>query len=552
MITLSSPLVADLSKGDPILGTAVDGTAISYAKAYSSASAGGFVIKIKYPAPRRETNIDIQDPSYVPCSVGALPVTEQKTARCFGVGESITVAHGPTSYDTSDTYAVADDNKAGRTIQGFSISAAVKQLTKSDSCPGCPYKEFKKFYGYYGSSTYADEYVTAALDGTAANFTTGHGDADFSKYGLDGRREGAKRGSVYLNVYMYVLREFEDTIDNCKDEYISRNIAAADASFHAWDKGVAFYTGSLEGKIGASDGKLLHALADKRCANYKTCGNDGDELEGISKINYLLGDQFDLGQNRINYNNCGALRPIVDRIADLMSVPMIQGTLRYAYKVDVQGGDEKEKAAGAVFMAAVIPRVHACNQEDAAIIYENMKIGAFTTDYKMVKKAFERNYDCMGVNGALVGGLWNSTANAYYEGAEPKKDGSNVLAIGLGSGAAAVALLALCGVFYMRHQQREVQGNSADEQSVLPSDEPNILPSDEPSVIPSDEESSVLSTDEPTTGGSSKGLEIGLGSSAAAVALLAEANEKFAAAVALLTEAAQGQVAQIKQKPMEC
>jgi mevalonate kinase len=47
-------------------------------------------------------------------------------------------------------------------------------------------------------------------------------------------------------------------------------------------------------------------------------------------------------------------------------------------------------------------------------------------------------------------------------------------------------------------------------------------------------------------------LAIGLGSSAAAVALLAEANQKFAAAVALLTEAAQGQVAQIKQKPVEC
>jgi hypothetical protein len=28
----------------------------------------------------------------------------------------------------------------------------------------------------------------------------------------------------------------------------------------------------------------------------------------------------------------------------------------------------------------------------------------------------------MGVNGALVGGLFNGATNAYYEGAEPKKD----------------------------------------------------------------------------------------------------------------------------------
>jgi hypothetical protein len=260
-----------------------------------------------------------------------------------------------------------------------------------------------------------------------------------------------------MNVYMYVLREFEDAIDECIYDEVDQNYVAA----HAWDKGVAFYTGSLEGTTGAGSGKLLHALADKRCANYKTCGNNGDEVEGISKINYLLGDQFILGQNALLTYNCGAIRPYVDRIADLMSVPMIQGTLRYAYKVDVQGGDEKEKAEGAVFMAAVIPRVHDCNPADAAIIYENMKIGAASTDHAKVKKAFERNYDCMGVNGALVGGLFNRATNAYYVGAEPKQESSvacgssNELAIGLGSDAAAVALvLALCviiigGVFYI-------------------------------------------------------------------------------------------------------
>jgi len=451
VITLDTGLSAALGKGDTISGIDVDGNAIT-ASAYSGAAAGDKVIKIKYKT------TDVQA-SWVGCHVGALPETEHKTTGCFGEGETITIPNpnGDNTY-TSSTYSITDDNKAGRTIKGFSTSADSKQLIKSDSCPGCPYKEFKKFYDYYGSSTYADEYVTAALDGTATSFSTGFGDADFSKYGLDGRKEGAKKGSAYMNVYMYVLREFEDAIDDCTEVEIDQNYGAA----HAWDEGVAFYVGSLEGTLGAGSGKLLHALADKRCANYSTCGNDGDKTEGISKINYLLGDQFTLGQNALLTYNCGAVRPIVDKISDLMSVPMIQGTLRYAYKVDFQGGVEKEKAEGAVFMAAVIPRVHACNPADAAIIYENMKIGAASTDHKAVKKAFERNYDCMGVNGALVGGLFNSATNAYYEGAEPKQDNSvtggssNGLAIGLGSGAAVVAVLALCGVFYLR--QREVQG----------------------------------------------------------------------------------------------
>ena len=44
-------------------------------------------------------------------------------------------------------------------------------------------------------------------------------------------------------------------------------------SVHAWDEGVAFYTGSLEGTAqgGNSAGKMVYRLAEKRCANFGTC-----------------------------------------------------------------------------------------------------------------------------------------------------------------------------------------------------------------------------------------------------------------------------------------
>jgi hypothetical protein len=311
VITLKTDLAADLSKGTKITGFDTEGNTIE-ARAYSSASAGTNVIKIKYAT----TNIQA---THVGCFVGALVDTDHRKKGCFGEGETITVGTKTYTSDEYD-YTVLSGNKAGRTIQGFSTSADKKQLLTSEDCPGCPYKEFKKFYDYYGSSTYADEYVTAALDGTATSFSTGLGDADYGEYTLVGRGEGAKKGSAYMNVYMYVLREFEDAIDECIYDEVDQNYVAA----HAWDKGVAFYTGSLEGTTGAGSGKLLHALADKRCANYKTCGNNGDEVEGISKINYLLGDQFILGQNALLTYNCGAIRPYVDRITDLMSVPMIR------------------------------------------------------------------------------------------------------------------------------------------------------------------------------------------------------------------------------------
>jgi len=442
-ITLSTGLASAVSGGDPISGLAVDGSIVS-AKAHDDAPIGSTTLLVRY------TTLDSQTPHHVGCKVGALPVADQYHQGCLKATGSVSV--DGTSYDYS--YSVDSDNNNSRTIAGFSTSAEKKMLIKSSDCPGCPYAEFKKFYDYYGEADYAHQWVEAALDGGKTNFNNGN--ADFSNYGFTGRKECIKKGTAYMNVYMYVIREFEDAIDDCQSNCIECNYG----SVHAWDEGVAFYTGSLEGTTGSGSGKLIHALADKRCQNYKTCGVKGDSLEGSSYINYELFNLFTIGQFQLQTGKCDAVRAVVDEIADLMSVPLIQGTLRYSYKVDKMEGKEKEKAEGAVFAAAVLPRVNACDKEAAKVIYDNMKVGASGTDNAAVKKAFEDNYDCMGVNGKLVGGLWNTVTADYLEGAEPKKDkstggGRNNLAIGLGVGFGIVGVVGLGFVAHMIRKEKQ-------------------------------------------------------------------------------------------------
>ena len=65
--------------------------------------------------------------------------------------------------------------------------------------------------------------------------------------------------------------------------------AASTVSVHAWDEGVAFYTGSLEGAAygGSGDGKLLYRLAEKRCANFGTCSTE-HPTSGTSQVNTEL------------------------------------------------------------------------------------------------------------------------------------------------------------------------------------------------------------------------------------------------------------------------
>lgn len=245
-----------------------------------------------------------------------------------------------------------------------------------------------------------------------------------------------------MNVWMYVIREMEDAIDDCDNSCLDCNGGSA----HAWDEAVAFYSGSIEGadKQGTSDGVFLHSLADKRCINFRTCGEDRDEVDGLSAINLEIFRYFNAGKNDLLAGRCSSAKNYKEKIEKLMAVPLVQGTLRYAYITDKQPSGEKEEAEGAVFAAAVLPLVHACNAADAEVIYNNMAVGSGGADFGEVRLAFERNYECMGITCEDVGGLWNGDSD-YLPDAAPCTSSSNKTGAIVGGvlGGLAAALIAV-------------------------------------------------------------------------------------------------------------
>jgi hypothetical protein len=250
-------------------------------------------------------------------------------------------------------------------------------------------------------------------------FSSGrHGPNDFSTLGNAARIEAVKKGSAYMNVWMYAIREFEDAIDDCLTCTSNCNeFSLNSGSVHAWDEGVAFYTGSLEGTSGSSSGKLVYRLAEKRCANYGTCGTSGDAFTGTSYVNHELFTLFTEGEQRLQRGECSAVRPLVNRIVSLMSVPLVQGSIRYAYKIGEGGGrSQKNAAEGATFSAAVLPLVAACSPAAAQTISDNQKFGLYDAgnygSFDAVKAAFERTYACLGITCAQVGALKDSSTGA--------------------------------------------------------------------------------------------------------------------------------------------
>ena len=338
---------------------------------------------------------------------------------------------------------------SARTLQGFSTKA---KAVMYDDCPGCPYKTYKKFYDYYGDYDYADKWVLAALDGTTytpANAATTHAPGGaFGAMTQAARKEAVQKGTAYQNVWMYTIREFEDAIDDCKlctsncNEF-SDSVGKTGQynAVHAWDEGVAFYTGSLAGTTAdhESRGQMVFALAEKRCENFGTCHIRG----GLSQVNTELFKLFAEGRDKLHYtgsSTCDDARLILDDIIRLMTVPLVQGTLRYAWKVGKTNGafndasevTAKNHAEGATFAQALLPLVHHCDAAAAKVVSDNMKFDGQTfasgggitgtkPDTLAVKAALESTYSCLGITCEQVGALspYNPNPNSYLSRPNP-------------------------------------------------------------------------------------------------------------------------------------
>merc|ERR1719401_2601941 len=429
-VTLSAPLPMDVEKGTTIMGVGADGNQVA-GKAYEDNAAGASSLIIQYKTSDSQKN-------YVNCQVGAS--TTPNTEGCFAATGTVSIDE---KTDVEYTYDPLVNNVAKRTIQGFSTAAQKKMA----ECANCPYEMYKKFYDYYGQYDYGNQIVLAAFAGTETNFKNFNN--DFGLYNYEGKEQVIKKATAFIVIWMYVIRELEDALDDCKEACTIEN--CNDDPVHAWDEAVAFYTGSLELSDGSGSGKLAYALADKRCSNFKTCGDMGDQTSGTSKVNLDIFQNFDIGQAKLAKGECNSAREQKEIIEKLMLVPLIQGTLRYAYKTDKEPFSEKAEAEGTVFALAVAPVVYDCDQAAGTLIADNMKAGqAGTADFAAVKSAFESTYDCMGIDGAMVGGLYDAATGSYFPGAEPfLNEGSSGVSVSMAVSAGVAAFTSLFMFLYI-------------------------------------------------------------------------------------------------------
>merc|ERR1719321_681725 len=337
------------------------------------------------------------------------------TATDIAYASSFDPCADKTTYDAKGNSVKGSG--AIRTLQGFATSGAAKMSSE---------KWWNVYKNYWGDDNYADTYAMAALDGTGAM----DGKSDVL------RGELVKKGIAYQAVWMYVLHEFEDAIGDCLAGNIFDNEASTVGgdSPHAWDEGWAFYAGSLEGTDGSGSGQMIHQLAEKRCKDFGTCC---DGIEGPAKANARALVKTRTGRNKILSGDCFTVVEEFDDIVDQMTVPLIQGMLKYAFKADpandqgscTSGSCDKEWAEGWAFAAAVLPRLHYCSYETADMVRANLnasEAAPMKDGFATLKAMVESSYPCLGITCADVGAFQNSAG--IYTGMEACTDDVTVIA----------------------------------------------------------------------------------------------------------------------------
>jgi hypothetical protein len=278
-----------------------------------------------------------------------------------------------------------------RSIQGFSTA------TKGDGTAKLAGEKYFDIHAaYWGSPTYADDTVMAALKGTGS----------YADRANIFRAEVVNKGAQYMNTWMYVIHELEDAKNDCS----TGDATANDRGVHAWDEGWMFYAGSLEGVDGCGGGYSSYQLAQKRCANFGTCHYS-------ARCDYAAANSAMLKVYEEVRVGCqvGPTRDHIDEIVRLMVIPLIQGSIRYAYKLSVRDDRtadkfEKEWGEGWAFLAAVIPHIDACDSDAAALLRANMDVATPIDDvmkdgYEKYRDAIRSTYKCLGITCTDIGEL---------------------------------------------------------------------------------------------------------------------------------------------------
>eukprot|EP00947_MAST-08B_sp_MAST-8B-sp1_P002681 g2681.t1 len=324
----------------------------------------------------------------------------------------------PTLWSSTGAALKALDAAASSKQDGGSRWAVAKQVFENTSYPMLPAglkglglermqtsPTFIAFASYFGKSTYAADFVAAAMDGT--------GDFSGAPVTDKPKEELTMKGTALQVVMAAAVSRLEAAMSQCATAGAGAVDTAAvktlvDESFLLW---------------AADKGPI--ALGEKRCPQFRVC-LDADTGAGVSSVNTRILAAFTAAQAAATTGSCWELHKQAKVVVSLAYVPVIQGMVREAYEVDPVVLDPNsdgfvEVVEGWAFTAAVLPRIAACSTTAADTIRKNMdtvpeskQANRVVDGINAVLAAVESTYPCLGITCADVSAMVNPDNTAQF------------------------------------------------------------------------------------------------------------------------------------------
>ncbi|EJK58330.1 hypothetical protein THAOC_21560, partial [Thalassiosira oceanica] len=280
-----------------------------------------------------------------------------------------------------DVYSGADGDSGGSGLTLQDLTAVSFDFDGSET--------LKLYKDFYGMTDYSDKWLQAAFNEESTESSFSSGKVDFTKLDLEGRSAAVQHGIRAMAIWGYIVGLVEKTAENCHWDANDNN---AD-EIKMWDRAVALYVGSTARKSGVG-GHLLYTLANEE---------KGEE----APVNKYILAKFANGKLNLDIGGCSNLKNDARDIKAFMTVPLIQAASRTMYTIGIENStDGALQGEAAAYAAALLPLMDQCGRGNSKIIEANMLPGKSPLgSYDVVKAAFERCYEKLGVSCQDVGGL---------------------------------------------------------------------------------------------------------------------------------------------------
>lgn len=245
-----------------------------------------------------------------------------------------------------------------------------------------------------GCPNYADVMVTAALNNKGDYFLETPGARDVA------RAQIAKKGTSYHNAWLYSVSELSsaiamaEKIDTSTKKTTDGTMTVEQSVGAKIDSAWAYW-------VGSQNGNMPQSLAKSRGKNFGTCSKIPDALTAAFNTaqSYAKTDTFDKAK---------FIKAATD-LVPLMTVPLIQGCLRYANRAE---GMMMDLAAGDVANLAILSEAHVfCNAVYPQMVSSDAKTvrdmlaptSKMTISASTINTALENNYARMSVTKEQIG-----------------------------------------------------------------------------------------------------------------------------------------------------